>query len=89
MSAGRNIAIGLVRAYQVVFSPLKGMLFGAPSCCRYTPTCSCYAIDALRAHGLLRGSFLSIRRLLRCHPWGSAGFDPVPEAQQSVKLQAK
>lgn len=79
MIAGRHIAIVLVRAYQLVLSPLKGAIFGTSSCCRYLPTCSCYAIEAFRVHGLLRGSFIATRRLLRCHPWGGCGHDPVPE----------
>jgi len=79
MIAGRHIAIALVRAYQLVLSPLKGAIFGTPSCCRYVPTCSCYAIDAFRFHGFFRGSILTARRLLRCHPWGGSGVDPVPE----------
>ncbi|MBO5710081.1 MAG: membrane protein insertion efficiency factor YidD [Rikenellaceae bacterium] len=49
-----------------------------PSACRFTPTCSRYAIEALKKHGLLKGSWLTIRRLLRCHPWGGSGYDPVP-----------
>lgn len=79
MTAGSHIAIAAIRSYQVVLSPLKGVLFGTASCCRYTPTCSCYAIEAFRSHGLFRGSYLAARRILRCHPWGSAGHDPVPE----------
>ena len=79
MKIGRYFAIALVRFYQVVFSPLKVVFLGSASCCRYTPTCSCYAIEAFRTHGLLRGIVLTTRRLLRCHPWGAAGFDPVPE----------
>jgi len=50
-----------------------------PATCRFHPTCSQYALDALRAHGALRGSWLTARRLLRCHPFTEAGFDPVPE----------
>lgn len=65
---------GLVRLYQVVFS-------GRPSPCRYYPTCSAYAVEALELHGALRGSWLAARRLLRCHPWGGHGVDPVPPAQ--------
>jgi len=80
VQAPKLILIGLVRIYQWVFSPLKNALFGAAGCCRYHPTCSCYAVDALRAHGALRGSWLGFRRLLRCHPWGGSGFDPVPDA---------
>ena len=82
MTAGRHItkaAIALIRVYQLFFSPLKGMLFGTASCCRFTPSCSCYAMEAFRAHGLLRGIVLAARRILRCHPWGGAGHDPVPE----------
>ena len=62
-----------VRAYRLIVSPLK------PPCCRYHPTCSRYALDALRVHGALRGVWLASRRILRCHPWGGGGEDPVPE----------
>lgn len=83
MIAGRYIAIAIVRAYQLIALPVKGMLFGASSCCRFFPTCSCYAIEAFRMHGLLRGSLLTTRRLLRCHPWGGSGADPVPQLKHS------
>lgn len=63
---------GLARGYQLFISPLL------PPSCRYTPTCSQYALDALAAHGLLRGGWLTLRRLGRCHPWGGCGHDPVP-----------
>ena len=62
----------LVRFYQVCISPLK------PPCCRFTPTCSAYAIEALRKHGPIKGSLLAIWRILRCNPWGGSGYDPVP-----------
>lgn len=61
-----------IRFYQRFISPLT------PPACRYTPTCSQYAIEALRKHGAWRGLWLAIRRLLRCHPWGGHGYDPVP-----------
>jgi uncharacterized protein len=61
----------LVRAYQVLLSPLMG---GA---CRFTPSCSAYALEALERHGAWRGGWMAARRIARCHPWGSAGFDPV------------
>ena len=64
--------IALVRFYQLCISPLK------PPTCRFTPTCSSYAIQALRKHGPIRGLYLTIRRLMRCHPWGGSGYDPVP-----------
>ena len=64
----------LVRFYQVCISPLK------PPSCRFTPTCSQYAIEALRKHGPLKGLYLTVRRILRCHPWGGSGYDPVPSS---------
>lgn len=67
----RRLLVGLIRVYQVAASPF-------PSPCRFAPTCSAYAIDALQRHGLWRGSWLAIRRLSRCHPFGGSGFDPVP-----------
>jgi putative membrane protein insertion efficiency factor len=63
-----------VRLYQRVAD-------GRPTQCRYVPTCSNYALDALEQHGALRGSALTVRRLLRCHPWGGHGWDPVPEGK--------
>ena len=64
--------IAVVRFYQVAISPWT------PAACRYTPTCSTYAIEALREHGAVRGAWLAARRLARCHPWGGFGYDPVP-----------
>lgn len=62
----------LVRFYQKFISPYK------PSCCRFTPTCSQYALEALRKYGPLEGSWLAFKRIIRCHPWGGSGYDPVP-----------
>lgn len=62
----------LVRFYQLCLSPLK------PPSCRFTPTCSQYAIEALRKRGPIKGLYLTVKRLLRCHPWGGSGYDPVP-----------
>ena len=73
----RTAALFLIRA-QRAFSPFWRSLLGSPGpCCRFHPTCSEYAEEAIRTHGLLRGGGLAFRRLLRCHPWGGAGFDPV------------
>jgi putative membrane protein insertion efficiency factor len=69
----------LIRSYRVVFAPVKVML-GVQGCCRYTPTCSHYVEEAVCTHGLVRGLALGARRVGRCHPWGGAGFDPVPPA---------
>lgn len=68
--------IFLVRLYQATLSPLMG------GHCRFHPTCSAYSIEALRTHGARRGAWLTVRRLLKCHPLGGAGFDPVPPARQ-------
>jgi uncharacterized protein len=64
--------IALVKIYQWGISPLLG-----PKC-RYTPTCSQYALEALRRYGPLKGTWLAIRRISRCHPWGGHGYDPLP-----------
>lgn len=61
-----------IRAYRYLISPMLG-----PTC-RFYPSCSCYAEEALHQHGALRGSHLTVRRLLRCHPWHEGGYDPVP-----------
>jgi putative membrane protein insertion efficiency factor len=66
-------AIWLVRAYQLVWSPMR------PQTCRFYPSCSAYALTALERFGLLRGSWLAARRLLRCHPWNPGGVDHVPQ----------
>ena len=62
----------LVRFYQVAISPLK------PPTCRFSPSCSTYALEALKKYGLLKGGRLALRRIMRCHPWGGSGYDPVP-----------
>lgn len=62
-----------VRAYRAVFSPIVGFN------CRYDPTCSAYALEALQKHGALKGGWLALRRILRCHPWGGRGVDDVPD----------
>ncbi len=62
-----------IRVYRYIISPLKG------SSCRFSPTCSAYALEALKIHGFWKGSWLSLKRVLRCNPFGSFGLDPVPE----------
>jgi putative membrane protein insertion efficiency factor len=68
----RQLLILPIRLYQVAISPLL------PPSCRYQPTCSAYAVEALTRHGALYGGWLTLRRLIRCHPWGGSGYDPVP-----------
>jgi putative membrane protein insertion efficiency factor len=63
--------------YRILFTPIK-IILGFNACCRFTPTCSHYAEEALTRYGLIHGSYLTLRRLLRCHPWGAYGIDPVP-----------
>ena len=72
-----RIAIGLIRAYQFTLSPLVGRA------CRFYPTCSNYALQAIESHGLLRGVWLAAKRLLKCHPFHPGGVDPVPAAVQT------
>lgn len=68
----RLVLIGLLRAYRLLISPLYGQV------CRFHPSCSAYALEAVREHGSIKGSWLACRRLLRCHPWAAGGYDPVP-----------
>lgn len=68
----KYVLIGLLKAYRLVISPLYGNV------CRYYPSCSAYALRAVQVHGALKGTWLAGRRLLRCHPWASGGYDPVP-----------
>jgi putative membrane protein insertion efficiency factor len=70
--AVRAFLLGLIRLYQLTLSPWLGTQ------CRYEPTCSRYAAEALERHGVVRGVWLAARRLGRCHPWGRSGYDPVP-----------
>ncbi|MEX0429584.1 membrane protein insertion efficiency factor YidD [Nocardioides sp. DS6] len=68
----KYLLIGLLRLYRTFISPLYGDV------CKYYPSCSAYALDAVREHGSVKGSWLAVRRVARCHPWAKGGFDPVP-----------
>ncbi|MFL6673539.1 MAG: membrane protein insertion efficiency factor YidD [Massilia sp.] len=70
----KTLLVWLLRGYQLLLSPLMGQN------CRFYPTCSNYAIEALRTHGVARGGLLAVRRICRCHPWNAGGVDPVPPA---------
>lgn len=68
----RRLFILPIRFYQLCISPML------PNACRFTPTCSQYAVEAIMRHGVIYGSWLALKRILRCHPWGGSGYDPVP-----------
>ena len=74
-----RISLLAIRAYQLTISPALAVLFGETGGCRFTPTCSQYAAEAVREHGTLAGGVLAARRICRCHPWGGCGHDPVPK----------
>lgn len=76
-----RVLLGLVRAYQLVVSPWLG------GRCRHLPSCSAYAATAIERFGPARGTWLAARRLLRCHPWGTAGYDPVPDDHPGTAAQ--
>src|ERR1051325_1609508 len=67
----------IIRLYQCTLSPLLGLLCGPDSGCRFTPTCSAYFLEAIETHGIGRGSWMGLKRLARCQPWGGRGYDPV------------
>lgn len=68
-----------IKIYQWVISPI------IPNACRHIPTCSQYAIEALKTHGIFKGTWLAVKRILRCHPWGTHGYDPVPPRKIDTK----
>jgi len=74
-----KVLIGVIRVYQLTLSPFLG------GSCRFLPTCSAYAMEAIAAHGAWRGTGLALRRLARCHPLGKSGFDPVPGVHPASK----
>ena len=69
----------LIKAYRYLLSPLLGVN------CRFAPSCSAYAIEAIERYGALRGGALTVKRILRCHPWGGSGYDPVPDTPKDNK----
>ncbi|MBR6355469.1 MAG: membrane protein insertion efficiency factor YidD [Alphaproteobacteria bacterium] len=75
----KKLPIALIVFYQIFISPL------CPGVCRYQPTCSQYMIEAIKTHGFLKGVWLGIKRICRCHPWGGSGYDPVPPKETRHK----
>lgn len=81
-SLGASVALTVLRCYRLAISPALG------PCCRFTPSCSAYAVTAIERYGLVHGGWLALRRLLRCHPFHRGGHDPVPDRVRSVALPA-
>ncbi len=69
----KQILINMIKFYQKFISPLF------PGCCRFRPTCSQYMIEAIKVHGIIKGIWLGIKRIMKCNPWGGSGYDPVPQ----------
>jgi putative membrane protein insertion efficiency factor len=80
-----SILIFAIRVYRWTVSPAQIFLFGPTAGCRFTPTCSQYAMDAIQAHGAITGSWLAAKRICRCHPSGDCGHDPVPQGEFKIK----
>lgn len=79
----KKALMALIRFYRKYISPMKR------PCCRFSPTCSSYALEAVEKHGALRGGYLAIRRILKCHPFHEGGYDPVPDNIRSSRLGHK
>jgi uncharacterized protein len=81
----QTILIFAIRAYRWTISPAQIFFFGPTAGCRFTPTCSQYAVEAIRSRGAIAGGALAIKRICRCHPWGNCGHDPVPEKEFQIQ----
>lgn len=89
MNAAQSILTGCLRVYRWTVSPFLSFLCGPGSGCRFQPTCSEYAMEAVRTHGAAAGSWLALRRVCRCHPWGACGSDPVPTPRDRTTSAVK
>jgi putative membrane protein insertion efficiency factor len=87
MNPAQHTAVFLLRVYQRVVSPVLRGLSGPAGECRFTPSCSQYAREAVEIHGVVKGGALAARRLCRCHPWGGCGEDPVPPRVEPLVLK--
>ncbi|HEY5043753.1 MAG TPA: membrane protein insertion efficiency factor YidD [Verrucomicrobiae bacterium] len=85
LNVPKSVLIFAIRAYRLTISPAQSFLFGPTGGCRFTPTCSAYALEAVREHGALAGTVLATKRICRCHPWGACGHDPVPKKKFRIQ----
>jgi hypothetical protein len=85
MNPAQAILIFAIRIYRWTVSPLLAFLFGPAGGCRFTPSCSQYAVDAIGSQGALAGSRLAAKRICRCHPWGDGGHDPAPKKEFGIR----
>lgn len=89
MNAAQHILILGLKLYRGLLSPAQTLVFGARAGCRFSPTCSVYAMEAVARHGALKGCWLALKRIGRCHPWGGCGYDPVPPARAASGAEAE
>ncbi|HVU08591.1 MAG TPA: membrane protein insertion efficiency factor YidD [Verrucomicrobiae bacterium] len=89
MNLFQHILIFTIQLYRWTISPAQSFIFGVNAGCRFTPTCSQYAIEAIREHGAVAGSGLTVKRICRCHPFGGCGHDPVPKSSDWKTVAAK
>jgi uncharacterized protein len=85
VNPAQHILIFAIRAYRWTISPAQLFLFGSTGGCRFTPTCSQYAVEAVQTHGTLAGTLLAAKRVCRCHPWAECGHDPVPQKEFRIQ----
>jgi uncharacterized protein len=86
VNIGQHILVAVIGFYRYALSPAKTALFGPAGQCRFTPSCSEYALEAICRHGVARGGWLAVKRLLRCRPWGAHGPDPVPPKNSQFEI---
>jgi hypothetical protein len=79
--------VAMIRLYQLTISPAQIFLFGPSGGCRFTPSCSQYAVEAIKTRGAIAGTFLAANRICRCHPFGKCGHDPVPKAESGASAR--
>ena len=89
LNVPRFVLISAIHVYRLIVSPAQIFLFGPAGGCRFTPTCSAYAMDALREHGAIKGTAFAAGRICRCHPWGGGGHDPIPKSGKRPMISSQ